>query len=126
MGKPCSICLSGIAWPLSSGWPSLNLDLIARLFLAKGVLAQGTKSADLMRALQGSMVNWAQSGPTVRLLLISFFPLLIGWFQVDQILHTIKNLVSDGHFCTSFCPAQSKTSISGDLKHCYHVLTYPY
>ena len=25
----------------------------------KCVLAQGTKSADLMRALQGSMVNWA-------------------------------------------------------------------
>ena len=36
-----------------------------------------------------------------------------------------KNLVSDGHFCTSFCPAQPKISISGDLKHCYHVLTYP-
>ena len=36
-----------------------------------------------------------------------------------------KNLVSDGHFCKSFCPAQPKISISGDLKHCYHVLTYP-
>ena len=36
-----------------------------------------------------------------------------------------KNLVSDGHFCTSFCPAQPKISISGDLKNCYHVLTYP-
>ena len=60
----------------------------------KCVLVQGTKSADLMRALQGSMVNWAQSGPTVRLLLISFFPLLIGWFQVDQILHTINNIYS--------------------------------
>ena len=36
-----------------------------------------------------------------------------------------KNLVSDGHFCKSFCPAQPKISISSDLKHCYHLLTYP-
>ena len=36
-----------------------------------------------------------------------------------------RNLVSDGHFCTSFCPAQPKISISSDLKHCYHLLTYP-
>ena len=36
-----------------------------------------------------------------------------------------KNLVSDGHFCKSFCPAQPKTSISSDLKHCFHVLPYP-
>ena len=35
-----------------------------------------------------------------------------------------KNLVSDGHFCKSFCPAQPKMSISCDLKHRYHVLTY--
>ena len=36
-----------------------------------------------------------------------------------------KNLVSDGHFCKSFCPAQPKISISSDLKHCYHLLTHP-
>ena len=40
-------------------------------------------------------------------------------------IHEGKNLVSDGHFCKSFCPAQPKVSISSDLKHCYHVLTYP-
>ena len=36
-----------------------------------------------------------------------------------------KNLVSDGHFCKSFCPAQPKISISSNWKHCYHLLTYP-
>ena len=36
-----------------------------------------------------------------------------------------KNLVSDGHLCKSFCPPQPKISISSDLKHCYHLLTYP-
>ena len=36
-----------------------------------------------------------------------------------------KNLVSDGHFCKSFCPAQPKISISSDLKHYYHILAYP-
>ena len=36
-----------------------------------------------------------------------------------------KNLVSDGHFCKSFCPAEPKISISSDSKHCYHLLTYP-
>ena len=36
-----------------------------------------------------------------------------------------KNLVSDGHFCKSFCPAQPKISICSNSKHYYHLLTYP-
>ena len=33
-GQPCTMCLVDIAWPLSPGWPSLKVDLIARLFWA--------------------------------------------------------------------------------------------
>ena len=49
----------------------------------------------------------------------------IGLFQSHMYDIVGKNLVSDGHFCKSFCPAQPKISISSDLKHCYHLLTYP-
>ena len=44
---------------------------------------------------------------------------------VHRYIHKGKNLVSDGHFCKSFCPAQPKISISSDLKHYYHLLAYP-
>ena len=35
-----------------------------------------------------------------------------------------KNFVSDGHFCTSICPAQPKINICTNFKHCHHVITY--
>ena len=35
-----------------------------------------------------------------------------------------KNFVSDGHFCTSICPAQPKINICTNFKHCHHIITY--
>ena len=46
------------------------------------------------------------------------------WQSCDFYLQWGKNLVSDGHFCKSFCPASHKISISGDFRHCCRVMIY--
>ena len=45
-------------------------------------------------------------------------------WEVDQLLPLGKNFVSDGHFCTSICPAQPKINICTNFKHCHHIITY--
>ena len=57
---------------------------------------------------------------------LSDFTIILGWLLFYFWVRDMgKNLVSDGHFCKSFCPAQPKISISSDLKHYYHLLAYP-
>ena len=46
------------------------------------------------------------------------------WSKTSYCGDAGKNFVSDGHFCTSICPAQPKINICTNFKHCHHTITY--